>query len=314
MEFKFLKRFSLKVILLTSLIILLVEATYRIVTVRVAKNAFPAALVDKHNYAKSISSPKVVLLGGSNVAFGFNSPQLSKRLGMPVVNMALLAPLGIEYILSDAQAYIKQGDIVILSFEYNIGVKGDIESQLYAADFIPENKNFISDTSGLTEKWKSRILHRLHAPVKIETVLENPRIEDPFSIYFRGAFTKEGDIVSHLNNYKGNVHDDGGKVSSFHFQPHIETLNRFTKQFEDKGAKVYYLYPTVAESFYRNTEVAVHELAGQMDEKIHAKILAKPLQSVFPDSSCFDTVFHLNGPARDIHTENVASALLRIGI
>lgn len=314
MKSSFLREFGLKAILLTALIILFVESTYRIITFCVAKNAFPAALVDKHHYAQSISSPKIVLLGGSNVAFGFNSPHLSKRTGMPVVNMALLAPLGIEYILSDAQAYIKKGDIIIMSFEYNIGVKGDIESQLYTADFIPENKNFVSDTSHLIEKWKSRILHRLHAPVKIETVLENPRIEDPFSIYFRGAFTKEGDIVSHLNNYKGNVHDDAGQVLSFHFKPHIETINRFTKQFEDQGAKVFYLYPVIAESFYKNATHAIHELEGNMAESLHAKILAKPGQSVFPDSSCFDTVFHLNGPARDIHTENVANALLRIGI
>ncbi len=308
------KKFALKAILLSLIIVLFVEATYRIVTINVAKNAFPAALVDKHNYAQSIVTPKIVLLGGSNVAFGFNSALLRKQTGMPVVNMALLAPLGIEYILSDAQAYIKKGDVVILSFEYNIGVKGDMESQLYAADFIPENLNFVSDTLGLTEKWQSRILHRLHAPVKIETILENPRIEDKFSIYFRGAFNKEGDIVSHFNNYKGNVHDDGGKVTSFHFQPHIDVINRFTKQFEDQGAKVYYLYPTIAQSFYNNTETAVHELEGIMNNSLKAKILAGPDQSVFPDSSCFDTVFHLNEEARDIHTKNVARALLSIGI
>lgn len=314
MKFESLKKFGLKALLLLFLVIAFVEASYRIITKKVSKNAFPAALIDKHNYARSVTSPKVILVGGSNLAFGINSAMLSKTINMPVCNFALLAPLGIEFILSDATDYINKGDIVIMSFEYDINVKGDMESQLYVADFIPQDRHYVSDTSGLTGKIKSRILHRLHAPVKIETILEKPTIDDPFSIYFRGAFNKEGDIISHINNYKGNVHDQGGPVSSFSYIPQLESMNSFTKKFRDKGARVFFLYPTVAQSFYNNTSVAIAKMEKKMDKDSEAQILSKPEHSVYPDSSCFDTIFHLNGSARDIHTERVAKALLRIGI
>ncbi|WP_221394357.1 hypothetical protein [Dyadobacter sp. NIV53] len=314
MEFKLLRKIVFKVLLLAIIVFGFIELSYRVITAGCAKNAFTAALVDKHHYANSISTPKIVLVGGSNLAFGINSATLRERTGLPVVNMALLAPLGIHFILSDAAAYVKKGDIVIMSFEYNITVNGDIESQLYVADFTPEDGPFVTDTSGLTGKWKSRLLHRLHAPAKIETVFEKPSVDDPYSIYFRGAFTKEGDIVSQLNNYKGNVHDGNGPISTLPFRKQIESMNAFTKQFEDKGARVFFLYPTVAESFYQNATTAIYDLDKNFDKHLKARILSKPQQSVYADSSCFDTVFHLNGRARDIHTEKVASALLAIGI
>lgn len=154
----------------------------------------------------------------------------------------------------------------------------------------------------------------MQAPAKIETVFEKPAIDDPYSIYFRGAFTSEGDIISHLNNYQGNVHDENGKVSSFDYGRQIESINSFTRPFENKGARVFFLFPTVASSFYDNTSVAIDDLNRKMDSKLTARILSDPKQSVYPDSSFFDTIYHLNEGARDIHTERIAKALLKTGI
>ncbi|HEV7382319.1 MAG TPA: hypothetical protein VGN64_21135 [Dyadobacter sp.] len=314
MEFKFVKKFVFKVLLLLLIVSGFIEITYRAIVAGAAKNAFPAALLDKHAYASSLPSPKIVLVGGSNMSFGINSSLLSKRTNLPVVNMALLAPLGIDFILSDAAKYVNKGDIVIMSFEYDIAAKGDIESQLYVVDYIPEDSPFVTDTNGLTGKWESRILHRLQAPSKIETVFEKPSVDDPYSIYFRGAFTKEGDIISHLNNYQGNVHDSSPPTLSYDFQRQIESINTFTKRFQDKGAKVFFLFPTVADSYYTNAEVAIKGLKQNMDKNLAAKILSDPKRSAYPDSSFFDTVYHLNEDTRNIHTERVASALLTSGI
>jgi hypothetical protein len=208
------RKFIFKALLLIVIVTGFVEVVYRVVTFNYAKKAFTAALLDKHKYASSISSPKIVLVGGSNVAFGINSQILGEKTNLPVVNMALLAPLGIRFILSDAANYINKGDIVIMSFEYDIATQGDIESQLSVVDFIPEDKPFVTDTSTVMDRWRAHVRHRLQAPSKIESIFETPAVEDPYSIYFRSAFTKEGDITSHLNNYVHEVHDEGGVTTS----------------------------------------------------------------------------------------------------
>ncbi|MCF2489332.1 hypothetical protein [Dyadobacter sp. CY347] len=300
-------------VILALIVLSFIELTYRVITAFYAKNAFTAALLDKHDYAKSISSPKIVLVGGSNLAFGINSEMLSKMTGMPVVNMALLAPLGMDFILSDALGYIKKGDIVMMSFEYDVFPKGDVESQLSVVDFVPEDKHFVTYKQGLTEKLKAQFLHRLQAPLSIEIILQSPTVEDPYSIYFRKAFTRQGDIISHLNNITRTVNAGANTTSLFPYEGQAESMNAFTEQFVQKGAKAYFLYPTIAESFYKNSVAAVEKLDERYRKDLKATILSAPEQSVYPDSLCFDTVYHLKGKARDAHTEKVAGALLRLG-
>lgn len=62
--------------------------------------------------------PAVVLLGGSNVAFGYDSEMLSDSLGMPVVNAGLHASIGLKYIIDDCFPRLRRGDILVLSPEY----------------------------------------------------------------------------------------------------------------------------------------------------------------------------------------------------
>ena len=46
---------------------------------------YNASLIDKEARLKSLDEPKIVLVGDSNVAFGFNSQMLEEAMGMPVV-------------------------------------------------------------------------------------------------------------------------------------------------------------------------------------------------------------------------------------
>ena len=55
---------------------------------------YDAALVDKVERLKSITEPKIILVGDSNVAFGINSKKIEEELGMPVVNLGLHGALG----------------------------------------------------------------------------------------------------------------------------------------------------------------------------------------------------------------------------
>lgn len=55
---------------------------------------YDAALVDKVDRLKSITEPKIILVGDSNVAFGINSKKIEEELGMPVVNLGLHGALG----------------------------------------------------------------------------------------------------------------------------------------------------------------------------------------------------------------------------
>lgn len=78
--------------------------------------SFNAAIMDKTARAASIEEPKILLVGNSNLVFGIDSQMIEAELGMPVVNMGLHAGLGNVFLEQLARPYIKEGDIVVVSF------------------------------------------------------------------------------------------------------------------------------------------------------------------------------------------------------
>ena len=69
-------------------------------------NNYLASSIDKHYRLDSLGSPRLILVGGSNLAFGVDSKYMEQRLGMPVVNMATHAGLGMDFILSEVEPTI----------------------------------------------------------------------------------------------------------------------------------------------------------------------------------------------------------------
>ena len=80
-------------------------------------NTFVGALDDKYERLSSIEEPKVVVIGGSSVAFGLDSEKMEELLDMPVVNFGLYAAIGTKAMVDLSRDQIKSGDVVVLAPE-----------------------------------------------------------------------------------------------------------------------------------------------------------------------------------------------------
>ena len=69
------------------------------------------------SYGVSIEGEKIVVIGGSSVAFGLDSALMEKELGRPVVNFGLYAAIGNVAMMELSMDAIGEGDIVILAPE-----------------------------------------------------------------------------------------------------------------------------------------------------------------------------------------------------
>ncbi|MCO8120158.1 hypothetical protein NHH03_00290 [Stieleria sp. TO1_6] len=69
--------------------------------------------------AEQVSSPKVILIGGSNVLFGVDRYLLENELGLPVVKLGPYAPIGADVIADRATRFIEPGDTVVLMAEWS---------------------------------------------------------------------------------------------------------------------------------------------------------------------------------------------------
>ncbi len=63
--------------------------------------------------------PAIVLFGGSNVAFGYDSKIIYDSLHIPVINAGLHASVGLKYMIDDCFPNLKKGDILVFSPEYD---------------------------------------------------------------------------------------------------------------------------------------------------------------------------------------------------
>ena len=86
-------------------------------TESVYRNTFYGELDDKYDALYSAKGEKIVLIGGSSVAFGYDSKTLSDLFDRPVINFGLYAELGTKLMLDLAEDAIREGDIVLVAPE-----------------------------------------------------------------------------------------------------------------------------------------------------------------------------------------------------
>lgn len=77
--------------------------------------SYNASLLDKMEHLATLSGPKIVLIGNSNLAFGIRSDLLEEAFHMPVVNMGLHGSLGNAFHEEMAKLHVNEGDIIIVA-------------------------------------------------------------------------------------------------------------------------------------------------------------------------------------------------------
>src|SRR5512140_975750 len=104
---------------LLALAVILTGALASQYDVKKVDNDYIAAVLEKDRLIRSTPSPKIILVGGSNLAFGIDSRMMEDSLHVNVVNMGLYAKLGLRYMLAQVKPYIKKGDVVVVVPEYD---------------------------------------------------------------------------------------------------------------------------------------------------------------------------------------------------
>lgn len=83
-----------------------------------ASKAQTFGYLDKQRLLAVTPSPRLILVGGSNILTSIDSSLLSRELGMPVVNAGLTAGMGLGFMLESIKPYIRPNDLVLVVPEY----------------------------------------------------------------------------------------------------------------------------------------------------------------------------------------------------
>jgi hypothetical protein len=256
-------------------------------------------------------SPRIILIGGSNVSFGLDAELMQKALDVPVVNDGLHAGLGVVP-LRELEGYIRRGDQIIISLEYSMFSSTDIMEgdPAFLSDWIeysPGRINYLAhpwkDAPGLYATMLQRKINRA-----LNNYLFGGSLSETRKIFNGTKFNANGDFIGHLQEASlarkkiptvpYSVIDPQDDIFIF--------LERFEQIAREKGARVYFAAPASRQSNCKATgETALANFFKKFEKRLSIPVLT-PLQDVcLPDKYFFDTAYHLNAKGREIRTQRL---------
>jgi len=312
------RRFSVRIALLTAALLLTGLALSRYDT-RAVDNNYLAAVLEKDRIIRNTPSPKIILVGGSNLAFGVDSRQLQDSLGLHVVNMGLYAKLGLRYMLAQVKPYIHRGDVVLVVPEYDqfYGNFADGDQTLNTALlYAPSDRigDFVKSYSVIDVILRPRAENARRSFLQALASVFGQRDKyfppDTNPVYNRRSFNQYGDMVSHLGR-------QGPNPDSIYVKP-LPPMRTFNKRTLDdlnsvadiahgRGARAYFLFLSYIDRSYRINGAAIDSLRRRLASGMRIPIVGSPADLVYPSRLFFDTRYHLNQEGRAIRT----SAMIR---
>lgn len=260
---------------------------------------------------KNTPSPRIILIGGSNVSFGLDAELMQRSLGIPVINDGLHAGLGIAP-LRELQEYIRPGDVIIMSLEYQLFssrdvMDGDLAFLSDWLEYAPERTKFLSNPWREIPAVYATMLQR-KVNREVNTYLFGGSLDEVRNVFVGTQYNSNGDFIGHLQQASTSRR----KIS---FEPYPisavqEELFIFLRQFHqmarEKGAEVYFEAPASRKTNCENTgEAQLANFFGTFEERSSIPVLTPLHEVCLPDKYFFDTAYHLNAEGRQVRTERL---------
>lgn len=267
-------------------------------------NDFIAAIIEKDMLLKKTRSPKIIFIGGSNIAFGLDSEKIHKTLGMPVVNMGLYGNLGLNFMLQSSKPYINSNDIVVLIPEYE-HFYGDFsygkKELMDLLCYFPEGSKYIQLTFRQVKAILTSNASRIRS-INLHSNLNN-------EIYSRNAFNEYGDMVSYLN-LKPILPLREANIQSTEFnESSLCELNEYVKYVNAKQARFIFIFPSILITKYNKEKALIDSVHKRLK---NAKLISisSPHDHAYPEEYFFNTNYHLNSSGRQIRTDKVINDMI----
>ena len=268
-------------------------------------DTFMGELKSKYERLKETSGKRIVLVGGSGVAFDCDSALMDDFFpSYEIVNFGMYAGLGTKAVMDLSENYIHEGDIVILSPEQS--------EQTFSDYFNGEYMWQAADGAfGMLRDLKSENFEAMlgnfprFALEKLNYVMKGQKPQTD-SIYQKKSFNIYGDIE--LDTCRENILPNGYDVNQkVRFtedvvQPEfMDYMNDWAKRLEKKGAVVWYRYcPVNKLSVEDMDELAAYDVF--LRQKLDFPVIGNPENSLMEAEWFFDTNFHLNQPGKEVNT------------
>lgn len=267
---------------------------------------YMAALRTKHERLSKLAPPRLVIIGGSNAAFGIDSERLERAFDMPVANMALHASLGYRFMANEVIHELGPGDVLLVIPEHSQFQAPDkAQDILYSAlERYPAAWRYVP----LGERPRIALTYAVRKLQLAVWAVIAPKQYKKDPVYRADGFTDRGDLVAHLHMPAPGVPDlTPMAADSIRVDPLFWDI---TEELEHRaaavGARVLLAWPCQARSAAKASIDAglLRDLHRQ-----HITVVGEPQRYVYPDTLFFDSKYHLTGEGRELRTQQLINDL-----
>ena len=269
--------------------------------------SFYGGMKIKTDRLNSVQDKKIVIIGGSSVAFGVRSDLMEQELGIEVVNFGLYANLGTKYMLDVAKDSINEGDIVIVAPEQNsqsLSTYFNGEAVWYSADgnFGLLNKVPWSDKGELFNSFLKFVSGKFG-------YWKDGKKPCPDGVYNVNSFNEYGDIsYDRKYNVMSGGYDAGTPIlfrNDVISKDFISYLNDYDKDLTEKGANVYFAFSPMNRLAVSDGEETILSYTKMLEENLECDILGNPETRIMDHEWFYDSNFHLNDSGSLVYTRQL---------
>jgi hypothetical protein len=280
-------------------------------------NDYHRASAMKHERLAALPAPKIVLAGGSNLAFGIDSAMIEAATGRKVVNMGMDGFLGVRFLLAEVEPYVKASDLVVIALEhdsYVIPIEGNPDNQLAIVKANPGALEYLTTQQKLAILKASHVV--AHAKVdrlivdfsqtvqqKLLGIESKSQLAEHVGSF--AGFNAQGDLTSHLDiRYPGKPMD-GMDLRRAAIEPVARLMHEFEQRMQKRNVTVMFSYPPVAEPYFKRYRKNIESIDAALRSEPGAHVPSRPDTFELPEDLFFDTVYHVRREGRAIRTRKL---------
>jgi len=282
-----------------------------------------AMLIDKRVMLDATPAPRVILVGGSNLMFGVDSPVLEQALHVPVVNMGVFGGLGLLAPLEVIMPHLRPGDTVVLVPEYELLFTG----------IAPFSKDYYRWFLAVDPRAAWHFYYSAERPQVFLAdflMLMRDKLGALFALPFKGNHSLAGNgymryqlVVNRWGDGSEEIRPAApdqlaGRNQVYPtdaFKPEVvDQLNEITARLKARGARVLLTFGVFPEAEYALNQKLIDATVAQLRERGTFQVVGEPQDFLYPYGEFSDSVNHLRPAARTRRTHRLAELLAGSGV
>lgn len=273
-------------------------------------NGYNAAMNDKVGRLYSTPGRRIVLVGNSNVAFGFRSDMIEQAFGIPVVNTGLHGANGNAFQEQVCKLDPHEGDIYVVchsSFDDNDAIS-PLETWITIENSFALWKLIRFKDIDTMVKGFPTYLTKCYNLWKTGT----GNLAEP-GHYTRSAFNEYGDMaVSRIERVV--EYNSGDIFISPVGDVETERLNKLSKYLENRGAHLVMAAYPIPLCMYTPSDEEYDKLTEELNEAYDFPVISDYKNYKMDQDLFFDTPYHLNDQGAIVRTEKLIEDLRNSGL